>query len=327
MTATFIDIIDWSGGRDDAGQRTFECVSRVHTNDVRDGPSVVMYASGLPAIGSSWTLGNDNDTYVYCTPYMQVRRAADAEGEIGYMWDVMQRFTTNGMPRCNTVSVDNPLSEPAKVSGGFVSRMEEALYDKDGYLLLTSSLERMKGKEIEVDMGSPTVRISINVGTLPLTTFAQYRGGVNNATLWGLPARCIRLADINWERNVYGVCGYYYTITYDFQVRFETWNRFIPDMGSRSGRVESWLDNDPPTEGTGLLIGYEWFPPMRPITDDEGKPYSAFLNGQSIRCSPERYVSGLPAAEDPNHPDNIHIWEKKLETEFNFLLLGIPTSL
>lgn len=322
MTATFIDIIRWEGGRDDEGHRTFECTSLVSTDSPFDGPSVVMYASGLPLVGSNWVLGNDNDTYTYCTPFMRIRMV-QPEGEIGCLWHVDQKFTTNGMPRCNTLTIENPLAEPAKLSGGFISRKEEAIYDKDGYLILTSSLERMKGEELEIDVGSPTVRVTINVGTLPLTTFSEYRGGVNDSTLWGLPARCVKLVDISWERNIYGTCSYYYSITYEFHIQYETWNRFIPDRGTR----RAYTVDDPLTTGTGLLTGKTWRTPMVPFTDLEGRPGTCFLNGEAVAVQPEWWLGVLSAEDDINHPDNIHIHELELEKEFNFMTLGIPASL
>jgi len=306
MSATWLNILKWELSRDDEGHRTYDVTSKVLTSDVADGPLSVLSASGLPAVGSYWAIGNDEDLYAYCTPYAQVS-CAGQENEINTLWHVKQKFTTQAMRRCNSAGIDDPLAEPAKLSGGFRSYSEEAITDRHGDLLLMSSGELMRGDVLLVERGRPTVRVSINVSSLPLSTFAQYRGGVNDDTLWGLPARTIRLADITWERNVYGTCNYYYTITYEFEVKYETWNRFIPDKGQYAKVIK-----DAPLSATNRLV-----PIQDPLT---GRVYTAYLDGSGG-------MVGWVNAPDALDPGDIYIWEKELEPEFNFLTLGVPSSL
>lgn len=303
MTATYEFLKKWEGGADDEGHRTYDATFQVRTDDPSDGPAVVMQCAGLPTTGATWAIGNDIDVYAWCTPYMMVKPTLD--DELHCHWEVVRKFTTKPMSRCNTTQIDNPLAEPAQLSGGFTKYTEEAIYDRYGSLLLTSSYELMRGPEVEVEKGRPVVRVGLNVATLPLTTFCEYRGGVNNATLWGLPARCIRLADITWERKVYGTCSYYYTITYEFEIKFETWNRFIIDSGQYAKKNRAL-----PLSASN---------PLQPLIDKEtGRWQTGYLDG----------AGGLVAMTDgfPD-PSQIYVHQKQLEKQYNFLALGIPTSL
>ena len=119
------------------------------------------------------------------------------------------------MKRCNTTSIENPLAEPQKVSGTFIKYTRELVWDKDGDLLIYSSHEPIKGGDVEFDRNRPSVRVEQNVSGLGLATFAAMVDTLNDATLWGLVARCIKLDNVSWERKLYGVCTYYYTRIFD----------------------------------------------------------------------------------------------------------------
>lgn len=307
MTSSLIDVHKW-GPLDvnDEGHRSYELTSRILCTSHLDGPATVLQTAGLPAVGSTWNVGGDVDNYAYCTPYAKVYSQQEGDGERSIHWFVDQRFTTRPMFRCNTATIENPLNEPAQIRGGFAPYREEAIYDRNGDLLLSSSLERMTGPEVEIEKGRPIVNICFNVATLPLTTFTEMMatGAVNDSTLWGCPARTVRLAEVTWERLLYGVCTYYYRITYAFEIKFDGWNRFIIDQGTR----RRFTNTAPISSANPLVPHVNWY---------TQKPEVAYLNGSA---DPVYVEQGAPVTD-------IWVWEKELEISYNFLTLGIPSSL
>ena len=225
----------WGGKRDQDGFREFTVSHRVKTTDLLDGPYTVMFASGLPAIGSVWNFGNDLDVWAFCYPDMDVKRHPTiAEGEKGYWWQVDQKFSTKPLSRCQDTQVEDPLLEPQKVSGNFGKFTIEAVYDRFGNLLKSSSHEQLRGRQVEFDNNKPSVTIEQNVASLGLSTFAQMIDTVNDAPMWGLPARCVKLSNAPWSRKVYGQCHYYYTRTFEFDIDYNTFDRSSLDEGTKA---------------------------------------------------------------------------------------------
>ncbi len=159
----------WDGGRDDQGFREFNITNLVKTTDVMDGPYTVMGAAGLPLIGSTWNFGNDVDVWAFCQPYMKVSRHKQIpEGEKGLLWEVSQKFSTKPISRCQDTVVEDPLLEPQKVSGNFGKYTIEAVYDRFGNLIKSSSHEQIQGRQVEFDNNKPSVVVQQNVASLGL---------------------------------------------------------------------------------------------------------------------------------------------------------------
>jgi hypothetical protein len=308
MAATVIgDVFQWGPlQRDEQGHRTYTVVHRVKTASVDEGPASALQAAGLPSVGSYWNFGSDVDIYAYCTPIASVSSVQEGDGERSQYYLVSQQFTTKPMSRCNTTTIDSPLDEPPAIRGGFMPYREEATYDRFGDLLLMSSLERMTGPLIEVEKGRPVVTTSFNVSTLPLIDFSEMldKGAVNDDTLWGMPARCIRLAEVSWERYLYGVCTYFYRVNYSFEIKFDGWNRLVIDQGTRRKLIDSI-----PLSPTNPFVPY-----INPATH---KPDVCYLDGTGNAVEVELGAS----------LGDVFVWEKELEDEFDFTALGIPTSL
>jgi hypothetical protein len=123
--------------------------------------------------------------------------------------------------------------EPQKISGTFAKYTKEAVFDRNGNAIVTSSWERMKGPEVEFDHNRPAVRVEQNVVALDLATVAPMIDTVNDATLWGLAERTIKLTNFAWERKLYGSCNFYYTRVFDFDIDYNTWDRNLLDEGTK----------------------------------------------------------------------------------------------
>lgn len=222
----------WNGGIDDDGYRTYYITWAVQA-DKEDGPANVMQTPGLPLPGALWQFKADVDVWAFCYLWMEVEHLSAVEGDPSEWWQVKQKFSTKPMNRCSDTKVEDPLLEPAKVSGGFAKYTKEATHDRHGRAILTSSWERYKGADVEFDAGRPDVKISQNVPHLELDVFSAMRDTVNDAPMWGLPARCVKLSNVTWERNVRGTCNFYYTRNFEFDVDPKTFDRILPDEGTR----------------------------------------------------------------------------------------------
>jgi len=299
----------WGGDRDQEGHRTYHVVHIVRALR-SDGPYVVMQASGLPVVGSSWAFGNDFDPWAFCTPEMRVSIHKEKEGDFSsrtnslQYWRVRQTFTTKPLNRCQDESIEDPLLEPPRYGGSFVKYVKEVQKDKDGNAILTSSRELVKGSLVEFDHNRPTVWVEMNSASLGLSTFAAMVDNVNDGAMWGLSARCVKLSNVTWERKIYGTCDFYYTRRFDFDIRYDTFDTSPIDSGVKA--FGHWDPEDKDTwTTTDHLLAYK---------DKQGNYGRVMLNG-----------AGIPIADDAD-PVNIPGAPVEYYPETNFFILGIPAS-
>jgi hypothetical protein len=302
MTASVLGRIDWRLNRDKEGHRdyTIKWLISSHRND---GPERAIFATGLPAIGAYWAFGNDTDLWAFCQPQCKVQPLGTKQ-QPGTFWTVEQTFSTRPLSRCQDQSIDNPLSEPDRISGSFTKYTREAVVDRDGDPILTSSHEQVRGSAVEMDDNRPNVRIEKSVLSLPLSTFSPMIDTLNDAALWGVDARCIKLSNTSWSRQLYGTCTFFYTVTYEFDVN-------VNDDGT-SGFDKELLD-----EGTKVLA-----PGGDKDTPEDFDTYKGKRDKENQRV----ILDGEGAAwtGPPAEPGKIAF---EPYAESNFLTLGIPTSL
>lgn len=320
MSAAVVNRLRWSMSTDEDGYRTYEVDWLVRTTDVDDGPSIASQASGLPLPGTLWgavgaDFGNDDDLWAFCYPDLEVKKWEDKDNEPGNLWSVGQKFSTKPLKRCQDQSFENPLTEPAKISGSFVKYQKVDPINYDGTLATMSDRSPIQGEQVTWDFNRPTVSITINSATLPLATFAEMMDGLNDSTLWGLPARCVKLSNVSWQKLNYGTCTVYYAITYEFDIDYNTFDRYVQDMGWRVytgrevsgtaafGTATGTFDDDPRANPLNYTV----------IKDKQGENAGLFpLDGQG----------GLWTGDGPN--PSIFLAHYR---EYNLLLLGVPSSL
>lgn len=320
MSASVMGLIDWSGGRDREGYLELKARWKVITDTMNDGPWNVANAAGLPLMGSPWLIGDDFHPYCFCMPDLAISKASGRQDtDIHELyWIVEQTYSNRPLKRCNETQIENPLWEPPRISGGFVKATREMGKDRNGDPFKTSSHEIIRGQAVEFDESRATVTISLNTEENMLATFYDMQDTVNDATLWGLDPRMIKLSNVTWERKLWGLCTYYFTTTYEFEVNKRTWDRRVTN------------------EGTRCLAGHSPGSPMEPLDPDAADPD---LPGKTYKENPKRFevykdINGentrcfLDAKGRPLSPDD-PIVELTLEyyEESNFLLLGIPSSL
>jgi len=286
----------WNLRRDDEGHREYTIVHQVRA-DALDGPAIIMQAGGLPSVGSTWNFDNDADPWAFCYPTMSI--SPRTSNEPNTLWTVEQKFSTKPLNRCQDDSIDNPLDEPDRISGGFTKLTKEADKDRHGDPIKSSSHEQVRGSAVQRDDNRPNVKIERNIPALPLGTFSEMVDTVNDAPLWGVSARCIKLSNVSWSRQLYGTCSFYYTVGYEFDVNFDTFDKSLIDEGTMV--LDKGGNKDDPQD----FIVYK---------DRNGENSRVILNGNG-------------AAWDGTGTDGPGTIEVQFYDESNFLLLGVPSSL
>lgn len=233
MTCSIIGRRTWSGNRDSFGQRDYK-ITFLIKSDFTDGPANVMETPGLPLPGSYWYIDGDVDSWAWCRWDADVKIHQEKVGDKNQYWTVELLFSTKppGGP-CRDQHITNPLLEPQRISGSFVKYTEEAVTDRFGRFLMTSSWEQFRGPHVEFDRNRPQVRIEQNVADLQLPLISALTDCVNDSPLWGLPPRCVKLSSSSWERKYYGLCYCYYTRVLEFDINFETFDRILVDEGNK----------------------------------------------------------------------------------------------
>lgn len=220
---------NWNLSRDDVGHRTYKithCVKAL----VDDGPQVVLNTPGLPQIGDFWSFDNDLDFAAFCTPNIKI--TPQTPNEPNEIWFVENTFTTRDSQRCQDQSIENPLLEPPRISGGSIKYTKPARRDRFGKLIKSSSNEFLKGSELEFDDNRPQVKIGLNLAFLNLGLLADFMDKLNDRPLWELGPRKVKLSAAPWSRNYFGLCFLYYSIDMTFDINFDTFDIKIPDHGN-----------------------------------------------------------------------------------------------
>lgn len=303
----------WKLDREDpSAERIYTIVHRVRTDDTLDGPNQIMNCPGLPTVGSVWDFDNDYDPWAFCTPYMRVTPIQLKPGVPVTDYDVEQRFSTRPLFRCSDNEVEDPLLEPDRVGGDFVNFTTEAKYDKDGNLIKSSSHERLRG--CEFDDNRPSFWVEQNVLDLELSNIAQAVNRVNSVTMWGLSPRMVKLRNVPWERKYYGQCSVYFTRRFEFDVNYDTFDKYFVDQGRRVlvGKWTGTADN-PIWTLTGTPDPDNPAAFMR-APDFYGNPIDVLLDGAG---KPFVYSGTTP------EPGSIFVQYYK---EWNFFGFGIPTG-
>lgn len=296
------------------GNRVYKLIQRAKTDNHLDGPfNVAAFAAGLPAVGSTWAFGNDVDPWAFCLPTRSVEPIQRKEGDKTFYWKITSTFSTNPQFRCQDQTIKDPLLEPQKVSGSFVKFTEEVARDKDDKPIQSSSHELFRGPQVEFDMNRPQVRIEQNVLDLQLPTVSQMIDTVNSTSMWGLGARRVKLSNFSWERKLYGICTFYFTRVFEFDINFNTFDRTIYDEGTRV------LNGDWDENGNWVLTNINGAAPD-PTNPRHFKRYKD-RNGENTRAMLDGY--GKPVTDG----QNLHEIEIKYYKETDFSTLGLISNL
>lgn len=218
--------LKFRGGRDSEGHREYKVSYLVGTTSNQDGPLSAMNTPGLPLIGATYIFGSgaEFDLWAWCRPDIEVEEAPGyKQGEFKYLLWVTVTFSTKprarNKERPQNTDVMDPLAEPQKVSGTFTKSAEEALVDRFGAAILTSSWEQIRGAINEWSVDRPCIHIEQNVADLQLGVMTSLANTLNSQPLWGLPIRSIKFSPQPWDKHWGKNNSFYYTRKLDFEIR------------------------------------------------------------------------------------------------------------
>lgn len=303
----------WSMKRDRDGHRDYELEVMAKTDAVTDGPAAVLTLPAMPQVGDIWSYGTDYDIWAFCTPEISIQPYG-VSNEPNLYWTARLKFSTRPLRRCQDETIEDPLQEPAQISGSFVRYTELTEKDKDGNLIESSSHERI---QVERDRSRPNVTISQNVATLGLETFTEMIDTLNDAELWGLSSRKIKLSNVSWSRKLFGICDYYFTRALEFEINFDGWDYDdIVDKGRNCLRGK-WTESgdDPPA--------YTW----TQDADADATDLQDFILALDPNDNPQETLLDGSGGRLTDASNPSFITAPQIYSESNFLLLGIPTSL
>lgn len=305
--------------RDEEGHRYYEVDWHVVTTSpshtiahILTGGNWPLYAPGAPYnLSSAWPEAVGTDAWAFCTPQLNIAPHRDHKEYAGVQhWIITQYWSTKQSWRCQTFPIENPLLEPAEYSGDFVHEQRQASVDRFGKPLLHPNFQPIVGPATEYQYSYPTINISFNSATLPLSTYVNLVNKLNDTTLWGLPPRTIRFADARWERKVYGNCFYYFHTSYVFQFDINGFDKDVPAEGSKEyGGTGSFDDPNSYVQAKDKK------------TEENLDSVPLDSNGRSLvfkGYTPEGLVEYV-------YPQ--HIQKPQIQDQGNLLLLGIPATL
>ena len=232
MTANTARLHNWTLTRDDEGHRDYLLTWLITTDDGDDGPETVLSAPGLPSIGTAYSFGNDSDTWAFAYPRTKVRRVTNKPND-RKRWFLDQTFSTRPLNRCQTAAIENPLLEPAKISGSGLKYLRKYTEDKDGDPLLSSSGERYIGNEVQEADYRLAIQIEFNAASFPGSSIldALKNNPWNSTTMWGFAVETVRLTEFDFEKLYYGVCTAYYRLKFGLEIGGSYYTR-VPDEGT-----------------------------------------------------------------------------------------------
>jgi hypothetical protein len=264
------------------------------------GPRAIKDLSGtldLPQPGDIYAIVNlgEMDQWAWCTNEVEIEPKVEAEPP--YHWLATYTFTSQLQDRCNGEHRTDPVLEAPRISGSFVKYTEEAVVDLYGKPILNSAHERMRGPQVEFDVSRPTIRIEKFFHDPNLELLNLYKDSVNDAPLWGLPARTIKLSNISFDKQFYSYCQDVWKVTLEFDINKNTWDRTILDEGTKvlHGKYNQqgeWelidIDGAPPNPANPSH--YDRFVDKQynattVILDGNGKPFNPVV-AKTCACGP-----------------------------------------
>lgn len=335
--------LDMSAEVDENAVRTYKVTWQVQSSEL-DGPANVLQTPGIPVPGTMWNYLNDIDIWAWCRPEASVRRhRGDGSQDPIQLWEVEQTFSTRRASREQaernrppSEQVQNPLAEPPRVSGRSYGQSEEVAHDRDGRRIRTSAREPIRGPMVEFDMTRDQVVIERNVAALNLDFCRSMVNTVNASTLWGSPARQVRLSEFTWSYQYYGNAFRYFVhrFVFDIYKRWDPtqsafisgWDRRIPDEGTLVLRGQ-WEENrNLATFGTyriaaGLSIDNAGPGDIIAFRDRHSNPTTVLLDGFGRPWDINGVTTGTASDDQQGIIDVQHY------NESNFLLLGVPAVL
>jgi hypothetical protein len=251
-------------------RRTYRRAWQVITNDPYVGALAVRTAIPVGVGDQYRTYAADGTTQLEYDTLAYVNKiTAQVDAPDGCSWTV----TADYGPYDPTQFPENPLDHPIKISFGgtkFQRPIDETPADASGNSeAILNSAGDYFDPPVEVDDNRPTIRIIRNEQYFNAGYALTFKDVTNTADWNGFPAGTVKMALPLGDLEFSPVCGFYFVVTYEFEIKPEGWKLKILDRGLKV------LD---PDTGEQLVI-----------VDPDGKPVTSpsLLDGAGNELSPD----------------------------------------
>ncbi len=171
---------------------------------------VAQRANGIPWIDDTYP----DDDWLWCVDKTCRRRGGD-------LFEVTCRYK----------SVEDPLAADPVVDIGFVGSEEPIDRDINGDPILNSA-DVTFDPPVTSNFDDMLLSITRNQSAFNLTQALNYKGTLNDASFYGFAAGKCKISDI--KGTMFKSAGrYYYSVTYEFQFRWDGWLKRRLDEGMR----------------------------------------------------------------------------------------------
>jgi hypothetical protein len=160
-------------------ETAYEAVYQVITTDQYDGPITVVFAPGMPAFNSVYSIGSELDigaTVKSITP--------EQDGDNPRRWTVRVRWSTRNLDPTHPGNTEDPTLRPNIIRWRMEPYRESVRKDRDGNLIQTANGEWFVPFP-EVTRYRPIVNIEKNFLTFNDSFMFNYTGAVNSDTWLG----------------------------------------------------------------------------------------------------------------------------------------------
>lgn len=213
--------------------RRYKRVLVVETNDINDGPEIILNTPGMPQLGSSYALGNDFDTIAVC-----VDLQCEPDPNSPYVWKVSALYDSS---RTVDLGLSNPLNLPAEITWTFAKYEYPLQRDANGVPMANSSGERFD-PPLTVEVSRPILTVSRNEASYNEEIAIAYQDAVNSDTFGPAEPLQAKISMITGQRMV-DIGIQYWKVTYEIEFQVRTFCLFVIDQGFRN--IAGYLFRDP----------------------------------------------------------------------------------
>jgi hypothetical protein len=203
--------------------RKYQLKYQVITNNILDGPEVVQAqgpAFGLPAMGSSYLIGNDSDIIATCTD-LKIK-----ETEYPLLWEAVATFDTD---RLVNAAITNPLNLPPEVSWDYAAYEKPMYRDLLGVACVNSAKDAFD-PPLTYDDTRPVLTVTRNESVFNYLLAYQYKSATNSDIFGPAQPYYARVQSIKGNKQV-DIGFSYYKVTYEIEFRSEGFFAFVLDRG------------------------------------------------------------------------------------------------
>lgn len=318
----------WSMTSDEEGYRDYEIAFRVEVDPVVHGPYQAWMCPGLPLVGTAWEeFGAVPDDQAFFTSAGRVVQVGREPGN--KFFDVILRASTKPVKDCQTSVGQDPVTIPDRIHVRTVNYQTEGTFDRNDDPIVNSAFEQIRGPQNEWDAHRLQVTVEQNVSAMELDVVEGLMHHLNDAEMWGFPARTIKLSAFEVERKYKASCEKYYLrrLTFDIARDFD---RCLLDEGTKVLRGKWDTVRGSPTYGQWLIADDEDGPFGKVSAEDpknfirykdwNGENTRVILNGHGVPYDPEHNTSGT--ADDVAGRICVEYYDSG-----NLLLLNVPLSI